>query len=206
MPISSIIRHEVRNHFFLEESIKRVAVISPRGLFREHWFTAELAYIFSEMEKKGIIKWEPEYPVNPGLRNSSRIDFRLRLLEENVVKETIAVEVKAMPILNKDGSPYPITRLDWAKQNCAPDTLKMLKVSANSHYLLIFAYPAPPEDHWKVLVKNIEGLCQVRTITLSGVSDDSRGGKLSIRWLEIQASTQVLVVGDSSVTSSPIPV
>jgi hypothetical protein len=198
MPISPIVGDEVRNHFFSPESLKRVEAISRLGLMREHWFTAELAYLFSEMEKRESIKWEPEYPVSPG-----RIDFRLRLLEETVVKETVVVEVKVMPTRNKDGTPYPITRLDWAKQNCAPDVLKMLKLPANSHYFLIFAYPAPPADHWKVLVKNIEGLCQGYTVAPSGVPDDSLGGKLSIGWLEVQASTQAVGLGNSLVTSSP---
>jgi len=202
MPISPIVRDEVRNHFFLPEPLKRVEAISPRGLMREHWFTAELAYVFSEMEKKEIIKWEPEYPVNPGQKNSPRIDFRLRLLEGTVVKETVAVEVKVMPTLNKDGTPYPITRKDYAEQNCVGDVQKMTLVPADSYFLLIFAYPAPPSGHWDRLVQNIRGLCQVQTV-LSTVPDDSPERKLSIGWLEVQASTQVVGVGNSSVTSSP---
>lgn len=199
MPISPIVRDEVRNHFFLPEPLKRVEAISLRGLMREHWFTAELAYVFSEMEKKGIIEWEPEYPVNPGLK---RIDFRLRLLEGTVVKETVAIEVKVMPTRNKDGTPYPITRKDYAEQNCVGDVRKMTLVPADSYFLLIFAYPAPPSGHWDCLVQNIRGLCQVQTV-LSAVLDDSLKRELSIGWLEVQASTQVVGVGNSSVTSSP---
>jgi hypothetical protein len=201
MPISPIVGDEVRNHFFSPEPLKRVEAISPCGLMREHWFTAELAYIFSEMEKRGIIKWEPEYPVNSVLANSPRIDFRLRLLEGTAVKETVAVEVKVMPTCNKNGTPYPITRKDYAKQNCVGDVQKMTLLPADSYFLLIFAYPAPPSCHWDRLVENIRGLCQVHTV-LSTVPYDSLGGKLSIGWLEVQ-STQAVGVGNTLVASSP---
>ncbi len=202
MPVPPIVRDEVRNHFFQPEPLKRVEAISPLGLMREHWFTAELAYVFSEMEKRGTIKWEPEYPVTPDLRNPPRIDFRLRLLEGSFEKETVAVEVKVMPTRNKDGRPYPIRRLDYAKQNCVGDVQKMTSVPADRYFLLIFAYPAPPSGDWNGLAQNIRNLCKVHTV-LPTVSDDSKGEKLSIGWLEVQASTQAVQVGNSLITSSP---
>ena len=170
MPIS-VIGDAVKDHFFRPELLKRVGAIAPRGLMCEGWFKAELVYLFSEMEKMGTTKsWESECSVV----GKGRIDFRLRLLEE----ETVVIELMPAPTRNKNGTPYRLTGYDHP--NCDGEISKMLAVQANSHYLLLFAYPAPPANDWNVLAKRIEGRCAGYTVTVSRVDESP---ELSIGWL-----------------------
>src|SRR5262249_9698817 len=91
----------VKEHFFRPELLKRVEAISTRGLMREGWFSAEMVYLFSELEKCQSMKsWESECLLN----NRGKVDFRLRPSDEIVV-----IEVKAAPTRNKNGSPYPLS-------------------------------------------------------------------------------------------------
>lgn len=168
IPIS-LIGDAVKDHFFRSEPLKTVEAISPRGLMCEGWFKAELVYLFSEMEKRGTIKsWECECPVSKG-----RIDFRLRLLEETVV-----IEVISAPTQNSNGTPYRLS--GYAHTNCDEEIPKMLAAQANSHYLLLFAYPAPLANDWNVLATKIDGWCPGYTVNVSRV-DETPG--LSIGWL-----------------------
>ena len=64
----------------------------------------------------------------------------------------------------------------------------MLAVQANSHYLLLFAYPAPPANDWNVLAKRIEGRCAGYTVTVSRVDESP---ELSIGWLPRHRDTTV---------------
>lgn len=167
----SLLADAIRDHFFRSELLKRVEAIAERGLMCEGWFKAELVYLFSEMVKEGTIKsWECECSVV----GKGRIDFRLRLLEE----ETVVIEVLAAPTRNSNGTPYRLTGYDHP--NCDGEIPKMLAAPANSHFLLLFAYPPAPAEDWYVLAKRIERRCPGHTLTVSRV-DLSQG--MSIGWL-----------------------
>lgn len=182
MPLSQV-WDSVREHFFREESLERVALMRRCDWRKEGWFQAELMWLLDQ--KRGLVSnWqiEIEYPTGNGKK---RVDFKIE-----VAGTSAAVEVKtAICGLSTNGTTYKPR--DYGKGECACG-VQQLSGMPSPRYLLVFAWnsikenePALTNDAWDEMLQAVRSKTSMPGISFVRVPERTPDGKLSIGIFQI---------------------
>ena len=174
---------EVVAHFSTSSSLSRVQVMTKAASQTEGWWKSEMMFLLERLQEGGVIEsWDSEVSIGIGRR---KVDLEVRLRAKTAI-----VELKTAFCGVQKGTLWKLSSYVMGPRSgfILTDILKLAAVKETHNvtlrYLLIFAYPAPPQGDWQVLIQAVSRMSPEASVSLVHMYEDV-AVRLSIGWLKV---------------------
>jgi hypothetical protein len=158
----------IDSYFLDDAKLKYCELFAEKQRNIEGWFKGELLYLFTRLEKEGVLPatWGYEFkPISAGEKRI-RIDFGVDVSSSTSKEEYLCVEVKTIYLGSQKGqniTPSLYFGTGAKNQYVGGDVRRLATYGPG--YCLLFVYPFPPDPGlWNNTVDNFIGKMGARDI------------------------------------------